>query len=177
MNRPDNKLESQFNTLGVYTVDKDSTKGVRALSLLVQIGFPKEAPLSCPDFDIKVRTKRGVETHFTNFDIRDTDTQKVLQFEVVQAIPHDFELMVPTKHYMTFIDFCWYSGNEMINDDIIPDVFTELMPGYTKADLGWYLPSRFVDSILNSMGKLNDVFLSGTLEDAILYGPTLKEVE
>lgn len=175
MIKPDKQLEADFNKIGVFIMDKGTVKGERLLTLLVQVGFPKSTEISAPEFDIKVMTKRGVCTYFRDFQLLETEAQTIFQFETCQVIPDDLNLPVNSPNLMSFVDFCWYAGNEPVNADLIPDVFTVKMPNYKSGDLGWYLPSRFVDSVISSLGKLNDVFLSGTLEDAILYGPYIKD--
>lgn len=177
MNKPNQKEEKDLNSIGIFTEDKKEkiVDNIKRLSIMLQIEFPKDIMIDAPDFNVKVITKRGMETLFSDFCIIEHDNSKIMQFWATQPIPESQEIVKPKERYaMSFIDLCWYSGNERIDKDLIPLTLTTKLPDYKLGDLGWALPSRFIDSFIDCAGRLNDSFLSGTLEDAILYGPYLE---
>lgn len=176
MERPDKTAEAELNSIGVYTLSKEETSQIEStkkqISLLVEIGFPKEVELSAPDFDVRVLNRRGIFTLFSDFGIVEREDQKILHFYATQNIPDDYNLQNPEVPLaMSFIDLCWNTGAEPTNVEFANQVVTKPRQGCKGGDLGWVLPSRYADSVIGCLGKLNDVFLSGTLQEAILYGP------
>lgn len=177
MEKPGLKLEKQFNSIGIFLEEKNSFKPTtKAVGIIVEVGFPLDTVLESLDFDVVTVNPRGVKTRFTEFDLSERDDQKILAFKAYQELPLGVDVPLTSKPLATsFVDLCWYTGIEAVNKDLIPSVVTKKQANTESADLGWYLPSRFVDSVINALGKINETFLSGTLEDAILYGPITKE--
>lgn len=181
MNRPDKDLEKDLNSVGVFVEDKrdDIPKDATYLSVHVEVGFENAEELSVPDFDIMIINKRGVKSYFTSFRLIERGNQKVVLFEAYQKAPDDYPLHGNfSKLYVSsYVDLCWNLGNSAVQSDLLPSVVTEIKEGATYVDMGWVLPSRYVDSMTNALGVLNNTIMSGTLVDALLYGPFISYKE
>lgn len=183
MERPDKKLETDFKKIGVFIQDKreDIPNDASYLSVHVEIGFPIDTAIEAPDFDVMILNERGVKTWFSGFRVIDRNEQKVFMFETYQQAPDNIPLVgnYSSLYYTTYLDLCWKLGNNKIDDSVIPSVITEPKEGAKHVDLGWVLPSRFVDSVTNALGVLNTTILSNTIVDALVYGPyhKIKEEE
>ena len=71
---------------------------------------------------------------------------------------------------MSFLDLCLYAGNEAIPEVYGEDIETKKDPNAVPFDLGWLLPSRFVDAFIPTAGKLDTLILAGNMQQALLYG-------
>jgi hypothetical protein len=176
MQRPTNDLEKEFNAGGIYFLDarslEDSSFEGKYMGVEVEIAIPDGTKVSCPDFSYSVQNKRGVATYMTDWNLTTVNEQKCLRFLASMRVPENINLSksLPTNIAWTFLDLCFYAGNEAISEDFEVDTFTKQRPDTKTVDLGWILPSRFVDTVIDALGKMNDAVLSGMLEEAILYG-------
>jgi hypothetical protein len=188
VNKPDKQIEAKFNAAGLYFFDKESfydRKDFQKIGCVVEIGALPDAQFIELDFMLTFKGRRGVVMSFTDWKVEDRGDQKILSFIAWQKIPNGtFPGVrdvsgVEAPLYLSFVDLCWLAGNMEVELDLAPSVFTKVRDGDVRqADLGWHLPSRFVDPLIDGLGRLNDYVLSGTLEDAILYGPiTLNDKE
>lgn len=179
MQKPDLKSQDDFKSIGFFFEEKNSFKPKnKALGVLIEIGFPLDTQIESLDFDVVTVNPRGVRTVFTEFQLSEVNQQKLLSFKAFQEAPEKISFKTEDPMLATsFIDLCWYTGVEAVDPNLIPTVVTKVKDSTYRCDLGWFLPSRFVDSAINALGKLNEVFLSGTLEDAIVYGPIILETE
>lgn len=181
MEKPNKKLESDLKKIGVFIEDKrlDIPKDANYLSLHVEIGFPLDTQIEAPDFDVMILNERGVKTWCSAFRVIERGEQKIFAFEAYQQAPDNVPLSGNYKeaYYTSYLDLCWKMGNNKIDDSVIPSVTTTPLEGAKHIDLGWVLPSRFVDSVTVALGVLNTTILSNTIVDAIVYGPyySLKE--
>lgn len=181
MERPDKAIEKDFKKIGVFIKERRESmpKDANYLSIHVEIGFPVDTQIEAPNFDVVVRNQRGVDTRFSAFNIEARGEQKVFMFEAYQEAPDNVPLHgnFEKLHYSTYLDLCWRLGNNKIDDSVAPSVNTEPKPGATHVDMGWILPSRYVDSITNALGVLNNTILSNTIVDALIYGPSYSTKE
>jgi hypothetical protein len=102
---------------------------------------------------------------------------RTLTFKASQRMPEGYfngSYAGAPRDAMTFQDLCFYSGNEAIPEGYQVDTFTKQRDGTKLTDLGWLLPSRFVDALVDALGRLNDTMLGGTIGEAILYGIVTK---
>jgi hypothetical protein len=178
MKKPDEQVEKEFNKAGIFFYENESfftgdDENPR-IGVEVEIGMLPDAKPLTPDFLVAVKNRRGVVTMITDWTVKERGDQKVLTFIAWQRIPSgaldDGIETGDTVLATSFLDFCYYSGNEDIDPTRNPDVFTQVRDACLVTDLGWHLPSRFVDPLIDSLGKLNDFMLGGTLEDSMLYG-------
>jgi hypothetical protein len=170
------ELEQELNKLGVYLeprcnflVDpRPNLIGVR-----VEIAITDKIKFDPPKFNIITVSKRGVRTTFSDFMIVDTHSQgKKLTFLSYQQLPDGTIPPMETEKQIatSFLDLCFFQGNEAVDPNYIPAVTTQVAPNAVKEDLGWYMPARFLDSFIEAVAKVNEVFLSGLLDEAIVYG-------
>lgn len=178
MHNLDEQLESDLKKIGVYIEPPTpliADPRPNLLGVKVEIGLGKGIDVDLPKFNIITVNRRGVRTTFSDFQVINTEQGNKLMFFGYQQMPDGTNPPLTEKLVATsFIDLCYFQGNEAVDPKYIPGVNTEIAPNASKEDLGWYLPSRFVDSMIDAMGKLNDVFLSGLLDEAILYGVVSK---
>lgn len=176
MNRPTSEIEAAFNKNGLYFWPKESfadPKPFQKIGVYVETGVLPDAKLIDIDFMVTVKSPQGSVTSFTDWEVLDRDGQKILRFIAWKAVPKGtFDTIAEKQqHFSSFTDLLWLKGHEEVDPAGLPTAETKIMPGYPQADLGWHLPCRFVDPLIAALGKMNDFMLSGTLEDAILYGP------
>jgi len=115
----------------------------------------------------------------TDWALTDRDGLKILSFRASQRVPEQLagyaEELAMREHYaQTFQDLCFYAGNESVPEGYQVDTITKQREGTLLADLGWILPSRFVDAVIDALGKVNDSMLAGNMDNAILYGVVTK---
>jgi hypothetical protein len=180
MQKPNQELEAEFNKSGIFFLPEKRLsqiwkQGERYIGVQVDIDVLPDNPVSVPDFSFDVRTKRGVSVLFTDWGKLQLADRQRLSFDVWVRCPDDtaalFEAGLPLKPVgMTFQDLCFYVGNEAIPETFGQDVFTQMRPDATKADLGWLMPVRLADPLIDSLGKMNDAVLAGMLQESILYG-------
>lgn len=178
MQRPTDAIEKAFNKDGIYFLDYKSiedlkaAEGGRYMGVNVEIGLPPGiSDLINIDFTISVVSPRAVAMFMTDWEIIERGGVRHLAFQAWQQIPTD---IYPAGLYpytaMTFMDLCFYAGNESIPDSFGEDVLSKLNPAAVKADLGWIMPVRFADLLILALGKLNDSVLSGMLKESVIYG-------
>lgn len=169
----DKAFKLDLQKLGVYVEDPssfvmDQRKGL--IGIRVEISVAKDL-VDFPKFNVTVVNKRGVRTTVSDFLLIDTEQGKKLTFLAYQQLPEGTRPPLTDKYIATsFVDLCYFQGNEAVDPNYLPPVMTPVAPNALKEDLGWYLPSRFVDTIIDALGKVNEIFLSGLLDEAILYG-------
>lgn len=177
MKRPTDALEKEFNAGGVFFLTETSLGEIKAkeggkwLSLKVDIAVMAHE-VTVPDFSFSLVNKRGVAIIASDWQCsEDSDReQKILSFTVSQRYPDEVKISeYPSNLCMSFMDLCFYAGNEALPEGFSPDTFTKMNKKVSPADLGWYLPSRFIDSLIDALGKLNDAVLAGQMQEALLY--------
>jgi hypothetical protein len=186
MQRPDAALEKEFNDNGVFFLGAksihDPSFDGSYLGVEVEIAVTQDSIVTVPDFTFSIVNKRGVAALMTDWTLVDDSGQRKLRFLASVRVPDDSIsfmalALLPHDLAMTFMDLCFYAGNEAIPEGHQVDTETAQRPGTRLADLGWILPSRFVDTIIDALGKMNDAVLSGMLEEGILYGVRTKLVQ
>lgn len=176
MNRPADNVEKQFNDDGIFFLQEKSIHDAafKGDYVGVQVAFaiPDSVEVSAPDFSVSVVNKREVALLFTDWFVSDNDGQKYLSFKVYQRVPENIILpLEQSNSYMSFLDLCFYGGNEKIPDAYGEDIPTKPFIGSIPKDLGWALPSRFLDPLIPALGKIDDSMLGGNMQHALLYGP------
>lgn len=153
-------------------------KSKRLIGVEVELTLPKEVELSFPAFSVDFVSKRGVVTSVTDFELVPGDDSKLLKFICSMRVPDNVDLAqfkANTTLATSFMDLCWFSGIEDIADDYKPTADTEPKAGSVSCDLGYYLPARFLDRLVSSLGDFNAIFLNGALDNAMVYGTLVKE--
>lgn len=174
MKKPTDNIEKQFNDNGIFFLDKLSINEFEGnyISLDCDIVIMTEQELTVPDFSVSIVNKREVSTLFTDWKLVEQNEQKVLTFKINQRLPSYFDSYNESHlNYMSFLDLCFYAGNEAIPETYGDDIVTKPREGYKPKDLGWILRSRFIDAIIPSIGKVDDFMLAGNASQALLYGP------
>lgn len=165
-----NKLKAQ----GIIPKDKESfDKMKHRIGVIVEVLLPEDSQAKALDFNIDVLGNRGVAVTLSDFDIDRENGQRTIKFYASMQIPKNLDLTYLNKQeafVTSFTDFCWYAGNENVDPTHTPEVETLLTPGVIYADLGWQLPCRFADRLLDALGIANDWLFEGVLQDAIIYG-------
>jgi hypothetical protein len=177
MKKPTDALEKEFNDGGVFfleerSIDQIRKPGEKWLSVAVHIAVMSTQGVTAPEFSYSLLNRRGLSMIASDWHFgRDEDTeQDVLSFVVSMRVPDAIELPeISDDLAMTFTDLCFYAGNEAIPENYDADTFTKLKANYKMTDLGWVLPSRYVDYLIDALGKLNDCALGGNMKEAILY--------
>lgn len=120
-------------------------------------------------------TKRGTKM-YVNF--RQQPNKLVIVFSsLVPKEYSNYRNNVSTKFCTTFPDFCWLHGEgttakNIIEVETIPRDQELFVPG----DLLWSLPSRFADDLIELVHTINPDFMSGLMQDCIVYGPYYNQV-
>ncbi len=171
MKKPELELEAAFNKNGVFFKENFELPKGKYVSLDIEIGVPAGSPILVPDFTVEVLSKRNYSTIFRNWDKEQRGDQDILKIEVLQRVPEGVEFKLQSYPQLTqsFVDLCWYAGNEAVTRDYVPDVFTKLRNDAQCTDLGWYLPSRVTDTFIDAVGKIDDTMLAGMIENALIY--------
>lgn len=177
----DKQMQDELKKIGMDIVPQspfmlDPRKGL--IGIRVDIAIDAQTNVKAPDFNVLVVNKRGVLTTFSDWSIVDTPQGRKLTFIGYQQLPDGCRPPFSVSFLATtFVDLCYFQGNEAVDPDYVPPVSTPIPPGAEKKDLGWYLPSRFVDSMIDALGKVNEVFLSGLLEEAVLTGILIQSAD
>lgn len=178
MSRPTDAVEAEFNKAGLFFYPQENfrdAKDFQKVGVVVETAVLKDAKLIDIDFMVNVKSPQGSVTSFTDWEVLERDGQKILRFIAWKAIPKgtfDESVLDKTRLYFSsFTDLLWLKGHEEVDRNGKPTAETKVADGRLQADLGWHLPCRFVDPLVMALGKMNDYMLSGTLEDAVLYGP------
>lgn len=149
-----------------------------AIGVIVETALPEGSESIKPlNWTIEIVNTRGASVFLCDWRVELKDSgQRVLSFVAYMRTPKGFRpgnVRIATS----FADFGWYHGNEAIPSDYVPEVVTQVAPGVPYGDLGWYLPCRMADRLVDALGKANEWLLSGILEDSIIYGVLAKEVQ
>lgn len=139
----------------------------------VDLAMPAEFE-KAPDFSLRVSNiTTGREVLFTDFRIGSVGEQKVLTFNASMYIP---EAVVnatvgvsPDRQLigLSFLDLCYGGAAEL--QALETDTVTPARDGVAYADIGWVLSSRFVDTFVDALGKLNDTMFEGALRESMIY--------
>jgi hypothetical protein len=93
-------------------------------------------------------------------------------------VPQDYFLthkVSETIFATTFPDLCWIYS-EGTTPENVGEVATQMREGkeYKTGDLSWHLPSKYLDDLIEMLHTVNPTFMSGLMQDAIVYGPYIK---
>lgn len=138
------------------------------VAVRVEVAIANAESIKTPDKNIRIKNKFGAEVFFSDWSIIKRDNQSILTFVVSMAAY--VNVPIPDNWVVSFGDLCCNNGHEELSPDHTPSVHTNLKPDAHYIDLGWYLPCRFADRLIEALGRANDTFLSGILEDAVIYG-------
>lgn len=117
---------------------------------------------------LKKTTKRG-----TDFYCSFTQKEHSLTINFFTKIPDNDRLFItPQTIYSTFVDMCWLYSEGTTNQSA-EEVETAIRKGdnYVPGDLTWVLPSKFVDDFVEMVHTINPDFMSGLMQDCVVYGP------
>ncbi len=176
MIKPQDKELQEFTSIGVHFLEQKTLAeikkpGEKWMSVRVSLAVLQK-DVKAPQFSYSLVTKRGCAIIASDwkFEYNQRIEQDELSFIASMRMPDDID-MPEIEYYqaMTFMDLCFYAGNEALPEGHKVDTFTQLYPGSKLTDLGWIYPSRFVDTLIDMLGKLNDVALAGQLQESILY--------
>lgn len=73
----------------------------------------------------------------------------------------------------TFPDLAWLFS-EGTTEQSVGEVETQFREMAVKGDLTWLVPCHVIEDLIEVMHVLNQSFLEGILEDAIIYGPWIE---
>lgn len=114
-------------------------------------------------------TKRNTKM-FVTFDQK--EDKLIIRFSC--KLPDSFKKTYSPKYnqqYLTtFPDLCWLYA-EGTTSQTLSEVETRPREGVEPGDLIWLLPSRFADDLIEMIHTINPEFMSGLMQDAIVYGP------
>lgn len=170
------EILKEFNKNGIFFLEEKSISQLdgRYFGVEIDIGFLPDLAIEAPDFSVSVVNRREVAILFTDFAVKDKAGQKVLTLKAHMRMPDGVEWPIQPASYMSFLDLCFFSGNEAIPDTGYgADVFTTPREGYTARDLGWTMPARFIDTFIDAFDRMSQAILGGTAQEALLYGPSL----
>lgn len=173
--KPD-AAEIELNKLGIYRVEERGIEqiresGERWMGVAVHIALVLNE-FKAPDHSFVVKNKRDLSMVITNWHFgTDEDTeQQVLSFTAWMRLPDAIVMTdIPPGLCQTFTDMCFYAGAEALPENFEVDVFTKPVTGATLTDLGWYLPCRMVDYLVDALGVMNDVALGSNMDQALIY--------
>ncbi len=163
---------------GIHPIDLEKFDNLTypAIGVVVETMVPESATIQPFDFNIEVLNKRGVGLIVSNFGIEHLNNQKIFSFLVSMRLPEGISHSIQEFPMVTsFSDFCWFHGNEKLDTKHTPETSTEVDRAYNYGDLGWVIPCRFADRLIDTLGMLNDFLLEGVLENALIYGVHLNE--
>lgn len=171
MQRPKPELEKLFNKLGVYTRKELSLpNSSHSITVYLEVPLTDDEKIELADYGIETVSPRGAKIFYGEWSLNSREGKRYLAFNAMMKLPTGISLPNNRGDFVvsSFVDLCWNTGVEEV---LIapPDVGLPLAAGAVYQDLGWYLPSRFLDQLIDSLGKLNDCFFEGRLQDAILY--------
>lgn len=175
----DEALEKEFNSVGIHFLKEKSISDFAGeyVGLAVELAIPNESKLTVPDFTFSILNKREVAVLATDWKEKRRNEQRLLTFKIYVRCPKDAATLAAvglSNLAMPFLDFCFYAGNEAIPETFGEDVLTKFRDDAIKGDLGWTMPVRFADPVIDALGKLNDTVLGGMMQEAILYGMLTK---
>lgn len=177
MKKPIDAVEAEFNKGGMFFLNaakiSDSFFEGNYIGVEVEILVMSDTPVTAPDFSVSVVNRRDVAMFVTDWEVIERDEQTLLKFSVFQRIPGNCRLhcdQTPMS-YMSFLDMCFFAGNEAIPEVYGDDVATKGRVGVPATDLGWHLPVRFMDPLIDALGKIDGSMLAGNIKEALIYGP------
>ncbi len=105
-----------------------------------------------------------------------TDTTTTIYFAT--EVPKDFFLthcISETIIATTFPDLCWIHSDGTTPENV-NEIATKMREGkeYKTGDLTWHLPSKYLDDLIEMLHTINPSFMSGLMQDGLLYGPYVK---
>lgn len=134
-----------------------------------------DAMKEAPKFGVKVcniATARDV--YFSDFSLRDLHGVQTLNFAAHMLVPERLVDLVARREGAligcSFLDLCFGSAQELQTLDT--DTVTPVRPDVAYGDIGWVIPSRFLDTLIDACGKLNDTLFDGALRESMLYTRT-----
>lgn len=149
-----------------FFISKNPQVGVR-----IEVMIPKESDPVIFDFNVECVMARGATVTLSDFKTHDRgEDSKVFSFIASMRIPDNVMLPPRSEVVMSYQDFCWYQGHEATKPDLVPDTTTVVVGPAVYNDIGWYLPCRFADRLLEALGMANDFLFQGVLENALIYG-------
>lgn len=123
------------------------------------------------DCILKKITKRGTE-FFCSF--KQAENKLTINFftKCDQQYFNYFDVDNQVKIATTFVDLCWIYSEGTTNTSI-DEAATEFRKedNIKTGDLTWILPSKFVDDFVEMVHTINPDFMSGLMQDVIVYGP------
>jgi hypothetical protein len=172
-------VEKEFIDAGVFFLEKNSIEDPsyegRYCGVLVEIAVHGDRVVDVPEFGFSVvNKKRGTAILATDFNLGERDGKKILSFRASMRVPDGVPLPENSNYYMSFLDLCFYAGNEAIPEYYGEDITTPLPENGKPIDLGWVLSSRFIDTVIDALGKLDAKVLGGNMQNALLTGPLNK---
>ncbi len=181
MQKPIDSVEKEFNADGIFFLEQksinDSSFEGRYIGVDIEIAVIGDASITPPDFSLSIVNRRSVALLATDWDFIERDGQKILTFSVFQRMPQNLEqrhsVWPSEDEYVSFLDLCFFAGNEEIPEIYGDDIITRPRVSASPMDLGWTLPSRFVDPLIDALGKLDNAMLGGNIEHALIYGPVV----
>lgn len=177
MKKPVDAVEAEFNKGGMFFLNaakiSDPFFEGNYIGVEVEILVMSDTPVTAPDFSVSVVNRRDVALFATDWEVVQRDDQTLLKFSVFQRIPGEF--IDPeagfSLRFMSFLDMCFYAGNEAVPEVYGEDVITKPRKGVPASDLGWRLPVRFMDPLIDALGKIDGSMLAGNIKEALIYGP------
>ena len=113
-------------------------------------------------------TKRNTKMHCR---FKQTEEKLIIIFSTKASDDYlKFVELKPSNIFTTFVDMCWlYSeGTTAVT---INEVETKPRAEYNPGDITWLMPSKFADDVIEMIHTINPEFMSGLMQDAIVYGP------
>ena len=115
-------------------------------------------------------TKRGTDFYCS---FKQSEERLVMSF--FTKIPTNMPSFLNDTNYLiatTFVDMCWLYSDGTTNQSA-EEVATEFRKGddIILGDLTWALPSKFVDDFVEMVHTINPDFMSGLMQDCVVYGP------
>lgn len=156
--------------LGIEVYDSYIMPGERRISVKVELEVPLEFKVE-EQFAFLIKNKRGFGLLVSGWATEVRGEHNVLSFDVEAGTDANLPAYSAfRKEFTSFVDLCWFIGNEKITDQKIAEIDFPVAEGYQPGDLAWQLPSRFIDPFIQTMGVLNDVVFGGALKDSVVYG-------
>lgn len=180
--------------LTLLSTSPEERKDLRERSLRVRVQFALPSNRPMPELDpvaLGWKTKRGTLLTVDNFHSYMDCERAVLGFDVhaelsrlgmrlVGGIGDEMDVVrCGSLIAMTFIDFCYRATTGSTKETLL-----EVLTPYSSklqgrngvvpvepGDITEALPLKFSEDLLEVMHALNNAFLEGLLDQAIIYGP------
>lgn len=169
------KLEKQ-GIFGLPPVSVDDMPS-RRIAVRIRTALVKNADVKALQWNIEIVNQRGASIVLSDWQVYDdaVSDQRILSFTASMQLPDNVTLPGNPEIACAFADLCWFQGNEAVKPEHESEVVTKKHSNVPYNDIGWFLPCRFADRLVDALGKANDTLLSGVLEDAMLYGVSVSE--